>query len=289
MHHFTIAQLLRTWAQGTEIDKKDYLYGLRLIWVSRGGQLCQFVGSLTVIAEIIGRAKITTFRKRLDGIINLRILIPSVTKELWLFFLYLYDAVYSQLSVYLVIKLRIQKAIKGASKTNIDSPSVKLSEMLRYKLVISEWINAHPAKFAKAKQLKNKIRKKKKQFDHAFRKVMTAAIVIVICWVIRGLVLDMSFFLSHLLFSIVACVTIFLGRATVFNCLLAIVILASSVAYPILFVLWNLLKLALSLPVEILIIKPALGYLYLSERESTLKLVGFIFIFFGFCISLIVG
>jgi hypothetical protein len=71
-HYHSLWEVIRLWFHSADFSKYDTLCGFRFLWLSRSGQLLQFMASLTIIAEIIGKERIIQYRKSIAAIFNFK-------------------------------------------------------------------------------------------------------------------------------------------------------------------------------------------------------------------------
>ena len=70
--YHSLFDVIKDWFWSVEFNKYDTLYDFRFLWIARSGQLIQFFAALTITAEIIGRERISMYKKNVNGIVDLR-------------------------------------------------------------------------------------------------------------------------------------------------------------------------------------------------------------------------
>lgn len=71
-HYHSLRKVIKAWYHLTDFDKLDTLFGLQFVWWSRIGSVLQFLAGLTIIAEIIGEARIERYKKRISSSVKLK-------------------------------------------------------------------------------------------------------------------------------------------------------------------------------------------------------------------------
>ena len=80
MNDYTLFEALRQWLSGKSLTS-DSIYHFPMIWLARIGQALQFTGGLTVIAEILGREKISQYRSKIERLIDLKVVLKTLQDE----------------------------------------------------------------------------------------------------------------------------------------------------------------------------------------------------------------
>ena len=57
VQEFSLNHAITFWFDGNEFQKADLIAGVKVIWIQRTGLIFEFIASMTIIAEIIGKQR----------------------------------------------------------------------------------------------------------------------------------------------------------------------------------------------------------------------------------------
>lgn len=279
MDNLTFLEAIEKWESGQQLSNYS-LYGVSFVWIGRFGQILQFIGSLTVIAEILGREKVIKYKSKVEKLINLRVALKnSVIDIRFLIDFILFHFKYLGLHP---ADSWLQKTIKEKYKTEFNSD---VKSYLKYRKELHIWIQNHDLIYKKWRIKKNKILPVNNRYTAIFLRLVIGFALIMILVFLINVFTEKPFDWEGFLGFVVLLMIPFL-RLLLYNLITLFVYVSSILLFPILIIPLSIIRVIFFVFIEILIFKPLSGYLNLSTKESYFKLTGFILVFIGFLSSL---
>ncbi|MFD3000446.1 hypothetical protein ACFS7Z_08755 [Pontibacter toksunensis] len=264
------------WTEGESLS--DYcLYGLSFVWIGRIGQIIQFLGGFTIVAEIIGREKILVYRDNIESLINIREFIRKTRNDIKLL------KIYVNLNFFInniPFALYIREKAKERYQVNFF-----YRDLIRFRKEYEEWRQAHSIEYEKWQEKRNLIRPHKKRFSRFVFNVGLPFTFIFLCFCIYMLFCIYGITFKTLTIFVILFVPLLLSglySSIVVGLFLMLLILM----LPILYIPFLLLRVIIAFFIEIFVFKLALCYLNFAQKESIFKLTGFFLISIGFLIAL---
>lgn len=81
----SIIEVVRQWFNGADFNKYDTYLSIEFLWINRAGSLLQFLAGLSIIIEIIGKARIASFQQKIEASIKLNSSFKDLRDRLKLF------------------------------------------------------------------------------------------------------------------------------------------------------------------------------------------------------------
>lgn len=275
----SLLEAIEKWLSGESLSGY-LLYDIPFIWISRLGQILQFFGGLTALAEILGKEKVNYYRVKIEKLINIPTVLQGAAKEIYLLLKYIEFSIrYFSPAYKNAINSEIQKAT-GKRRVNLD-----IKVLLEYRSVFEEWKNSNPERYEKWRRRKNQVRPVQNRLTAMFYITSGLSMLVILFYFIIAMFVEVKGFEI-----IVGLIVTFIFVRYILLLILGIIgYLYGGILFTFVVLSFVIVKIFLYVLIELFVFKPAVGYFTLSRKDAVFKLTAFFLIFFGFLLSFFAG